>query len=117
MAEQGPGWSGVPAVRGSGLRRHRIAKGKIMNAWKISTAAFAVAFATSLSVNLFSAGVSADEKQPHMNAALKELDSAHKQLMEAAHDKEGHRKEAAKLTEKAIDETKKGIEAGEDGGK
>jgi hypothetical protein len=51
--------------------------------------------------------------QPHMQAALDFLRSAKSDLERATTDKGGHRVNAIKLVEGAIDEVKKGIEAGE----
>ena len=51
--------------------------------------------------------------QPHMEAALASLQNARTQLEMAKHDKGGHRVEALKLTNLAIDEVKRGIAVGE----
>jgi len=51
--------------------------------------------------------------QPHMQAALDYLRNAKSDLERATSDKGGHRVSAIKLVDQAIDETKKGIEAGE----
>jgi hypothetical protein len=51
--------------------------------------------------------------QPHMQAALEFLRNAKSDLERATSDKGGHRVNAIKLVDQAIDETKKGIEAGE----
>jgi hypothetical protein len=51
--------------------------------------------------------------QPHMQAALDFLRNARSDLERATSDKGGHRVNAIKLVDQAIDETKKGIEAGE----
>jgi len=51
--------------------------------------------------------------QPHMKAALEALKSAKTELEMAEHNKGGHRVKALELVEKAIVQTKKGIEAGE----
>ena len=51
--------------------------------------------------------------QPHMQAALEFLRSAKSDLERATNDKGGHRVNAIKFVDQAIDETKKGIEAGE----
>ena len=51
--------------------------------------------------------------QPHMQAALEFLRNAKSDLERATTDKGGHRVNAIKLVDQAIDETKKGIEAGE----
>ena len=51
--------------------------------------------------------------QPHMQAALEFLRNAKSDLERATSDKGGHRVNAIKLVDQAIDETKKGIEAGD----
>jgi len=51
--------------------------------------------------------------QPHMLAALDHLKDARAQLEMAEHNKGGHRVEAIKLTNAAIEEVKRGMEAGE----
>jgi hypothetical protein len=51
--------------------------------------------------------------QPHMEAALDRLHAAKANLENATSDKGGYRKKAIDEVNKAIDETKKGIEAGE----
>jgi hypothetical protein len=51
--------------------------------------------------------------QPHMQAALDYLRNAKSDLERATTDKGGHRVNAIKLVDQAIDETKKGIDAGE----
>jgi hypothetical protein len=50
--------------------------------------------------------------QPHMDAALADLQSALHQLEIAIHDKGGHRVKAIALVKEAISETTKGIAAG-----
>ena len=50
--------------------------------------------------------------QPHMTAALAALESAKNNLERATADKGGHRARALDLVKDAIDEVKKGIEAG-----
>ena len=50
--------------------------------------------------------------QPHMRAALDSLKSAKGKLENAASDKGGHRVKAMELIDQAIDEVKKGIDAG-----
>jgi len=60
-----------------------------------------------------SVGVSARvwaEKQPHMQSALEGLKKAKAQLEKAEPDKGGHRVEAIKLIDQAIQEVKAGIE-------
>ena len=51
--------------------------------------------------------------QPHMIAALDALHKAKAELEVAEHNKGGHRQKALELVHKAIEQTKKGIEAGE----
>ncbi len=51
--------------------------------------------------------------QPHMIAALEALKSARVELEMAEHNKGGHRVKALEHVNKAIEQTKKGIEAGE----
>jgi hypothetical protein len=60
---------------------------------------------------VFDAAVAQD--QPHMQSALELLRSARTNLENATTDKGGFRKKAIDQVNKAIDETKKGIEAGE----
>jgi uncharacterized iron-regulated protein len=50
--------------------------------------------------------------QPHMTAALAALESAKNNLEHATNDKGGHRARAIDIVKDAIDEVKKGIEAG-----
>ena len=51
--------------------------------------------------------------QPHMEAALASLQSAKTEFEVAKHDKGGHRVEALRLTDLAIQEVTRGIQAGE----
>jgi uncharacterized membrane-anchored protein YhcB (DUF1043 family) len=51
--------------------------------------------------------------QPHMMAALEALKKAQMELEVAEHNKGGHREKALKLVHQAIEQTEKGIEAGE----
>ena len=51
--------------------------------------------------------------QPHMQAALDHLRQAKSNLERATSDKGGYRKKAIDEVNEAIDETKKGIDAGE----
>jgi hypothetical protein len=53
--------------------------------------------------------------QPHMMAALEALQKAKIELEVAEHNKGGHRDKALQFVHKAIEQTKKGIEAGEKG--
>ena len=54
----------------------------------------------------------ASPDQPHMQTALVALESARNNLERATADKGGHRAKAIDLVKDAIDEVKKGIEAG-----
>jgi hypothetical protein len=54
-------------------------------------------------------------RQPHMAAALEHLKAARAELEVAEHNKGGHREKAIDLVDRAIAQTKKGIEAGEKG--
>ena len=51
--------------------------------------------------------------QPHMIAALDALKTAKAELEMAEHNKGGHRAKALEHVNKAIEQTRKGIEAGE----
>lgn len=51
--------------------------------------------------------------QPHMIAALEVLKKAKMELEVAEHNKGGHRERALELVNKAIEQTRKGVEAGE----
>jgi uncharacterized membrane-anchored protein YhcB (DUF1043 family) len=51
--------------------------------------------------------------QPHMKAALEALEKAKMELAVAEHNKGGHRAKAIELVNKAIAQTKKGVEAGD----
>ena len=70
-----------------------------------------VALAAAVSVGVFIGQATAD--QPHMQAALSALITARDELGMAEHNKAGHRVEAIRLTNMAIDETRAGIAAGE----
>jgi hypothetical protein len=48
--------------------------------------------------------------QPHMHAALDDLRSARSELEQAEHNKGGHREEAIRLTDQAINEVKEGMD-------
>ena len=54
----------------------------------------------------------ASPDQPHMERAKDALESARKNLERATADKGGHRQKALELVREAIDEVKKGIDAG-----
>ena len=51
--------------------------------------------------------------QPHMMAALQALQKAKVELETGEHNKGGHRVKALDLVQRAIEQTRKGIEAGE----
>ena len=52
----------------------------------------------------------AEERQPHMHAAVHHLEEAKKELQMAEHDKGGHREKALELTNNAIEEVRAGIQ-------
>jgi hypothetical protein len=54
----------------------------------------------------------AEAAQPHMEAALKDLQSAAAQLEKAEADKAGHRARAIQLVSQAINQVQAGIQAG-----
>jgi Ni/Co efflux regulator RcnB len=54
--------------------------------------------------------VQAQERQPHMQAALRHLKEAQEELRAAEHDKDGHRANAMNLVESAITEVDAGIQ-------
>jgi hypothetical protein len=56
----------------------------------------------------------ATARQPHMRAALDDLQAARDQLQDATHNKGGHRVEALRLTNAAIGEVRAGMEHAED---
>ena len=56
----------------------------------------------------------ATARQPHMQAALNHLEVARDQLQIATPNKGGHRVEALRLTNAAIEEVKAGMEHAED---
>lgn len=51
----------------------------------------------------------AQDRQPHMQAAMDHLQKAKAELQQAEHDKDGHREKALQLTDSAITEVKAGI--------
>ncbi len=53
--------------------------------------------------------------QPHMFNALDHLKAARSELERAEHNKGGHRDKAIEFVDRAIEQTKRGIEAGEHG--
>ena len=80
-----------------------------INVWKVSTVVLAGALVAMVSGNMVGEAV-AEEKQPHMKAALKLLQDADAQLEKATSDKGGHRVKAREHVTNAIDQVKKGIE-------
>jgi len=64
--------------------------------------------AIALTTGVFIGQASAD--QPHMQAALASLQNARSELELARTDKGGHRVRAIELTDRAIEETRAGIE-------
>jgi len=56
------------------------------------------------------AGAGEGERHPHIHAALRELHEAARELKEAAHDFGGHREDALKATDHAIEQLKKALE-------
>ena len=50
--------------------------------------------------------------QPHMENALSALENAKAELQQAEHDKGGHRANAIRLIDRAIEQVKLGIDAG-----
>lgn len=55
-------------------------------------------------------GAGEGERHPHIHAALRELHEAARELKEAAHDFGGHREDALKATDHAIEQLKKALE-------
>jgi acyl-CoA reductase-like NAD-dependent aldehyde dehydrogenase len=51
----------------------------------------------------------AEERQPHMQAALEHLQKARAELQAAEHDKGGHREKALTLTDQAIKHVQEGM--------
>ncbi len=78
-----------------------------MNYWKLSTFAFATAFATTLGTGALP--VARADAQPKMHEALAQLRTARATLQSAADDKGGHRKKAIDATNEAIEQTQRGI--------
>ena len=62
-----------------------------------------------LSLTLMPPSITAAERQPHMEAALRNLQRAAAELQRAEHDKGGHRARAVDLTQQAIREVDAGI--------
>ena len=55
-------------------------------------------------------GIAKHEKHPQMSAAIHELEEAKKELQEAAHDFGGHREDALRAVDKAIEQLRKALE-------
>jgi hypothetical protein len=85
-----------------------------MNIWKWTTLALAGVLAVVVGWGQLVRPAAAGEKQLHMRSALVNLKAAKGQLEKASADKGGHRVKAIELTQQAIDEVDKGIEAGGD---
>lgn len=79
-----------------------------MNFWKISTLALAGALTLVVGRNAMISDADAGA-QPHMQAALGQLEAAHVSLNKAEADKGGHRALALAAVSTAIRETKAGI--------
>ncbi len=71
-----------------------------------------LAFVFAMLIGAVVGGVAVAATQVHMNNALKDLQSALYQLNTAQADKAGHRQQAIKLVNEAIDEVNLGISAG-----
>ena len=67
---------------------------------------------TAGAVGLAAAQMANAESQPHMQAALRALQTAAGSLEKAADDKAGHRAKAIRLVNEAIDQVQQGIQAG-----
>ena len=70
-----------------------------------------VGVAVAASATVFT-DTAAEAAQPHMDAALANLQAALHQLEIAAHDKGGHRVKAIALVKEAISETRQGMAVG-----
>jgi len=73
----------------------------------VKTGLGVAALAATLATGMFIGQALAN--QPHMEAALASLRSARDELMQAEHNKMGHRAEAIRLTNAAIHETEEGM--------
>lgn len=80
-----------------------------VNIWKVSTLVLASALTVVTTSGHFVQEASA-EAQPRMRTALDLLRKAKAELEAATPDKGGHRVKAIESTDKAIEETKAGIE-------
>ncbi len=79
----------------------------MVNVWKVSTVALAVAL--GVSVGTGAVRTASAEGQPKMQAALAALTAAQTALNNAEADKGGHRAKAIGYVGQAIDETNQGI--------
>jgi hypothetical protein len=73
---------------------------------------FVAAIVMAVSLAIWSGSqskVQAQERQPHMRAALRHLKEAQEELRAAEHDKDGHGANAMNLVESAITEVDAGI--------
>jgi hypothetical protein len=74
---------------------------------KLKTGLVVAAMTATLTAGVFIGEALA--AQPHMQAALDALRAARGELLEAEHNKAGHRAEALRLTNAAITETEAGM--------
>lgn len=81
-----------------------------MNYWKLSTLALTVALASVVVVSNAKADAPAQQPQPAMHAAIKNLEEAKGNLKNATADKGGFRIRAITEIDLAIDDVKRGIE-------
>ena len=81
---------------------------KSITLWKTSTLVLAGVLAFCAGNAVYEAQA---EPQPHMKAALANLQTAANQLEKASHDKGGHRAAALKLTKEAMAQVQAGIDA------
>jgi hypothetical protein len=79
----------------------------MVNVWKMSTVALAVALGVSIGGGVIR--TASAEPQPKMEDGLAKLQDAKGWLDRAADDKGGHRAKAIGFAQQAIDETKAGI--------
>jgi Ni/Co efflux regulator RcnB len=90
--------------------KDHLSRSEVMKKNRILVFLAAVAMAASLAIwSASQSKVEAQERQPHMQAALQHLKEAQEELREAEHDKGGHRANATKLVEQAIAEVDAGI--------
>jgi len=68
---------------------------------------------TLLYISLMAGCAGPQVRQPRMEAALEDLREARTELESAAPNKGGHRERAIELIDRAIEQVKQGIEAGE----